>query len=93
MGGPTQEAKLHWRERANSRDCAATQEGRDVLDPDVVVRRRNGAQDTSGQDRVPDQPVGQHVVHDVPVMGLDLSAFRMLEIKNGDWTLVPETGS
>ena len=26
-------------------------------------------------------------------MGLDLSAFRMLEIKNGDWTLVPETGS
>ena len=23
-------------------------------------------------------------------MGLDLSAFRMLEIKNGDWTLVPE---
>jgi branched-chain amino acid transport system substrate-binding protein len=26
-------------------------------------------------------------------MGLDLSAFRMLEIKNGDWTLVPDTGS
>ncbi len=26
-------------------------------------------------------------------MGLDLSAFRMLEIKNGDWTLVPENGS
>ncbi len=25
-------------------------------------------------------------------MGLDLSAFRMLEIKNGDWTLVPEKG-
>ncbi len=23
-------------------------------------------------------------------MGLDLSAFRMLEIKNGDWTLVPD---
>lgn len=23
-------------------------------------------------------------------MGLDLSAFRMLEIRNGDWTLVPE---
>ena len=22
-------------------------------------------------------------------MGLDLSAFRMLEIKNGDWTLAP----
>jgi branched-chain amino acid transport system substrate-binding protein len=22
-------------------------------------------------------------------LGLDLSAFRMLEIKNGDWTLVP----
>lgn len=26
-------------------------------------------------------------------MGLDLSAFRMLEIRNGDWTLVPESGS
>jgi branched-chain amino acid transport system substrate-binding protein len=26
-------------------------------------------------------------------MGLDLSAFRMLEIKNGDWALVPESGS
>lgn len=26
-------------------------------------------------------------------MGLDLSAFRMLEIKNGDWTLVPEGGT
>lgn len=26
-------------------------------------------------------------------LGLDLSAFRMLEIKNGDWTLVPEGGS
>jgi branched-chain amino acid transport system substrate-binding protein len=26
-------------------------------------------------------------------MGLDLSAFRMLEIKNGDWTLVPEAKS
>jgi branched-chain amino acid transport system substrate-binding protein len=26
-------------------------------------------------------------------MGLDLTAFRMLEIKNGDWTLVPESGS
>ena len=26
-------------------------------------------------------------------MGLDLSAFRLLEIKNGDWTLVPESGS
>ncbi|HXF88239.1 MAG TPA: ABC transporter substrate-binding protein [Xanthobacteraceae bacterium] len=26
-------------------------------------------------------------------MGLDLSAFRMLEIRNGDWTLVPEGGS
>src|SRR6266540_860058 len=26
-------------------------------------------------------------------MGLDLTAFRMLEIKNGDWTLVPDTGS
>ncbi len=26
-------------------------------------------------------------------MGLDLSAFRMLEIKNGDWTLVPNKGS
>jgi branched-chain amino acid transport system substrate-binding protein len=26
-------------------------------------------------------------------MGLDLSAFRMLEIKNGDWTLLPESGS
>ena len=25
-------------------------------------------------------------------MGLDLSAFRMLEIKNGDWTLVPDKG-
>jgi branched-chain amino acid transport system substrate-binding protein len=24
-------------------------------------------------------------------MGLDLSAFRMLEIRNGDWTLVPES--
>jgi branched-chain amino acid transport system substrate-binding protein len=26
-------------------------------------------------------------------MGLDLTAFRMLEIKNGDWTLAPEDGS
>jgi branched-chain amino acid transport system substrate-binding protein len=26
-------------------------------------------------------------------VGLDLSAFRMLEIKNGDWTLVPDAGS
>ena len=26
-------------------------------------------------------------------LGLDLSAFRMLEIKNGDWALVPESGS
>jgi branched-chain amino acid transport system substrate-binding protein len=26
-------------------------------------------------------------------MGLDLSAFRMLEIKKGDWTLVPDGGS
>jgi branched-chain amino acid transport system substrate-binding protein len=26
-------------------------------------------------------------------MGLDQSAFRMLEIKNGDWVLVPESGS
>ncbi|MGE3146261.1 MAG: ABC transporter substrate-binding protein [Pseudorhodoplanes sp.] len=26
-------------------------------------------------------------------MGLGLSAFRMLEIKNGDWTLVPNSGS
>jgi branched-chain amino acid transport system substrate-binding protein len=26
-------------------------------------------------------------------MGLDLTAFRMLEIKNGDWTLVPDAGS
>lgn len=26
-------------------------------------------------------------------MGLDLSAFRMLEIKKGDWTLVPDSGS
>ena len=26
-------------------------------------------------------------------MGLDLTAFRMLEIKNGDWTLVPDGGS
>jgi branched-chain amino acid transport system substrate-binding protein len=26
-------------------------------------------------------------------MGLDLSAFRMLEIKGGDWTLAPEDGS
>jgi branched-chain amino acid transport system substrate-binding protein len=26
-------------------------------------------------------------------MGLDLSAFRMIEIKNGDWMLVPESGS
>jgi branched-chain amino acid transport system substrate-binding protein len=24
-------------------------------------------------------------------MGLDLSAFRMLEIKGGDWTLIPGT--
>ena len=24
-----------------------------------------------------------------PFLGLDLSAFRMLEIKDGDWTLVP----
>jgi len=26
-------------------------------------------------------------------MGLDRSAFRMLEIKNGDWTLVPDSGT
>ena len=26
-------------------------------------------------------------------MGLDLSAFRMLEIRNGDWTLLPASGS
>jgi branched-chain amino acid transport system substrate-binding protein len=26
-------------------------------------------------------------------LGLDLSAFRMLEIKNGDWTLVPDQAS
>jgi branched-chain amino acid transport system substrate-binding protein len=26
-------------------------------------------------------------------MGLDLTAFRMLEIRNGDWTLVPDAGS
>jgi len=26
-------------------------------------------------------------------LGLDLSAFRMLEIKNGDWTLVPDSSS
>lgn len=26
-------------------------------------------------------------------MGLDQSAFRMLEIKNGEWTLVPDSGS
>jgi branched-chain amino acid transport system substrate-binding protein len=26
-------------------------------------------------------------------MGLDLSAFRMLEIKSGDWTLIPEGSS
>jgi len=26
-------------------------------------------------------------------MGLDLTAFRMLEIKNGDWALVPASGS
>jgi branched-chain amino acid transport system substrate-binding protein len=26
-------------------------------------------------------------------MGLDLSAFRMLEIKNGDWTLIPDSGT
>jgi len=26
-------------------------------------------------------------------MGLDLSAFKMLEIKNGDWTLVPDSAS
>jgi branched-chain amino acid transport system substrate-binding protein len=26
-------------------------------------------------------------------MGLDLSAFRMLEIKNGDWALVPDSGT
>jgi len=26
-------------------------------------------------------------------LGLDLSAFRMLEIKNGDWTLIPEAKS
>jgi len=26
-------------------------------------------------------------------LGLDLTAFRMLEIKGGDWTLVPESGS
>jgi branched-chain amino acid transport system substrate-binding protein len=24
-------------------------------------------------------------------MGLDLSAFRMLEIRGGDWTLIPGT--
>jgi len=26
-------------------------------------------------------------------MGLDLTAFRMLEIRNGDWTLVPDRGT
>jgi branched-chain amino acid transport system substrate-binding protein len=26
-------------------------------------------------------------------MGLDLTAFRMLEIRNGDWTLVPDSGT
>jgi branched-chain amino acid transport system substrate-binding protein len=26
-------------------------------------------------------------------MGLDITAFRMLEIKNGDWTLVPDSGT
>jgi branched-chain amino acid transport system substrate-binding protein len=26
-------------------------------------------------------------------LGLDLSAFRMLEIKNGDWTLLPDSSS
>lgn len=26
-------------------------------------------------------------------MGLDLTAFRMLEIRNGDWVLVPDSGS
>jgi branched-chain amino acid transport system substrate-binding protein len=26
-------------------------------------------------------------------LGLNLSAFRMLEIKNGDWTLLPDAGS
>jgi len=26
-------------------------------------------------------------------MGLDLTAFRMLEIKNGDWTMVPDAGT
>ncbi len=26
-------------------------------------------------------------------VGLDLSAFRMLEIKNRDWIVVPDTGS
>jgi branched-chain amino acid transport system substrate-binding protein len=26
-------------------------------------------------------------------LGLNLSAFRMLEIKNGDWTLVPDSGT
>jgi branched-chain amino acid transport system substrate-binding protein len=26
-------------------------------------------------------------------MGLDLSAFRMLEIKNGDWMLIPDSGT
>lgn len=26
-------------------------------------------------------------------MGLDLTAFRMLEIKKGDWTIIPESGS
>jgi len=26
-------------------------------------------------------------------LGLELSAFRMIEIKNGDWTLVPDAGS
>ena len=26
-------------------------------------------------------------------MGLDLSAFRVLEIKNGDWTLIPDSGT
>jgi branched-chain amino acid transport system substrate-binding protein len=26
-------------------------------------------------------------------LGLDLTAFRMLEIKNGDWTLIPDSGT
>jgi hypothetical protein len=35
MGGPAQEAKLHWRGRANLRDCAAAHEG------DVQVSRKS----------------------------------------------------